>query len=225
MPLISVNGDKAARILQGTLNIRLTPIVAGFGGRGPEFKESSVLENGIIHRVSVDQPGIYKLDYNYIKDKLKIDPSAIDPTRIGIYSNGGGRVPQWNAAPRIDDLEQSATLGNGLDDGQFNQGDYLLWFAQGPHSWAFDPAERIYNMELNNYDEVNHYYIIINGQERKAIESRPNGTGGDYLAEQSMDYQRMEDEKVNLLGAVQTTWFRPGMVWRRNGGRQGIELY
>jgi hypothetical protein len=44
MPLISVNGDKAARILQGTLNIRLTPIVAGFGGRGPEFKESSVLE-------------------------------------------------------------------------------------------------------------------------------------------------------------------------------------
>jgi hypothetical protein len=201
MPLISVNGDKAARIVQGTLNIQIAPREAGIGGRsGPEFKESSELANGIIHRVSVDQPGIYKLDYTYVKDKLKIDPSTIDPTRIGVFSNGGGRVPQWNAAPRIDDLEQSATLGYGLDDGQFNQGDYLLWYAQGPHSWAFDPAERIYNMELNNYDEVNHYYIILNGQARKAIESRPNGTGGNYMAEKSMDFQRMEDEKVNLLG-------------------------
>ena len=162
MPLVLVDGDKAARIIRGSLNILLEPSEGGGSQRsGPEFKESSSFANGIIHRVSIDQPGIYKLDYNFIKDKLKIDPSSINPTRLGIFSNGGGRVPQWNAAPRIDDLEQSASLGFGLEDGQFNQGDYLMWYALGPHSWAFDPSERTYNMELNNYDKVNHYYYII----------------------------------------------------------------
>ncbi len=85
--------------------------------------------------------------------------------------------PNGIQLPRIDDLEQSASYGFGLDDGQFNPGDYLLWYAEGTHHWAYDPSERVYNMEFNNYDEVNHYYFIINGPARQSIQSRPNGTG------------------------------------------------
>lgn len=178
---------------------------------GPEFKTTSVLASGRIFRVSVDQPGIYKLDYNFIKDKLKIDPSGISPSRIGVFGNGSGRVPQWNAAPRIDDLEQSATQGFGLEDGQFNPGDYLLWYAEGPQKWEYDSVDRVYNMELNTYDLVNHYYIIINGPERLDVQSRSNGQTSDYVSSASLAYQRLEDEKVNLLGR-----FRPpgsGQEW------------
>ena len=201
MPFVSKGDQKADRITNGILTIHIDPIYTGGVVRsGPGFKENSVLKEGIIHKLSVDQSGIYKLDYNFIKDKLKIDPSSISPSNIGIFGNGDGRIPQWNSAPRIDDLEQSASFGFGLDDGQFNPGDYLLWYAEGTHHWTYDPVERVYNMEFNNYDEFNHYYVIINGPTREAILSRPNGTGSQYVSASSIDFQRLEEDKVNLLG-------------------------
>ena len=167
---------------------------------GPEFKTSSVLSSGKIHRVGVDQPGVYKIDFNFIKDKMKIDPSSLQPNAIGVFGNGSGRVPQWNGEVRIDDLEQYATYGFGLEDGQFNQGDYLLWYADGPDRWTYDPVDRIYNMDLNIYDRTNHFYIIVNGPTRTPIATQPNEGDGDYNSVNSLTYQRMEDEKVNLLG-------------------------
>ncbi len=201
MPFISVGAQSASRIISGSLAVRVTSSDAGSTTRsGPPFKENSLLAQGIIHKVSVNKPGVYKLDYNFIKDKLKIDPSTFSPDRIGIFGNGGGRVPEWNSAPRIDDLEQCATLGSGFEDGQFNPGDYLLWYAQGPDQWTYDPESRIYNMELNNYDVLNHYYIIIQGPTRNAIANRADEGNGDFVSASSLAYQRLEEEKVNLLG-------------------------
>jgi Peptidase family C25 len=212
MPLISSSNQKAKRINSGVIHIEVKPEPNINAARtGPEFKETSVLSSGVIHKVAVSKSGIYKIDYAYIRDQLKIDPSTFTTDRIAIFGNGDGRVPQWNSAPRIDDLEQSSSLGVGFDDGQFNQGDYLLWYAEGPDAWSYDPVDRIYNMEKNNYNEVNHYYIIINGPQRQNIESRSNGTGGEYASESSLRYQRLEEEKVNLLGR-----FRPpgsGQEW------------
>lgn len=200
-PIAEVASGEFVKIIQGELQIHITPEMPAFQWRsGPEFKDNSVLSTGTIHRISVAQSGVYRLDYNFIKDKMKIDPSTISPDRIAIFGNGEGRVPKWNSAPRIDDLEQSATMSVGLVDGVFNQGDYLLWYAQGPHRWTFSPQERIYNMELNNYDVVNHYYVIVNGPTREKIASQVNESAGDYVSSTSIEYQRLEDEITNLLG-------------------------
>lgn len=174
-------------------------------------KETSVLSNGIIHRIAVQSNGVYKLDYNFIRDQLKIDPASLAPNQITIYGNGSGRIPQWSRAPRIDDLEQTATIGIGLADGQFNSGDYLLWYAEGPERWTFDTTAQVYRMEKNIYDDRNHYYVIINGPSRINMETRANGGQGDYISDASLTYQRLEEEKVNLLGR-----FRPpgsGQEW------------
>lgn len=201
MPLIKAGEHSATRIIDGVLKIGISPLTASGNGRsGPEFKENSLLANGIVHKLSVSKAGIYKLDYNFIKDKLKIDPASFSPDRIGIFGNGGGRVPQWNSAPRIDDLEQCSTFGFGLEDGQFNPGDYLLWYAQGADQWTYDPAGRLYNMELNNYDAVNHYYVIIQGPSRIIVPSRASEGTGDFVSPSSVAFQRLEEEKVNLLG-------------------------
>ncbi|HZV71893.1 MAG TPA: type IX secretion system sortase PorU [Saprospiraceae bacterium] len=167
---------------------------------GPGFKETSILSTGIIHRVSVSQTGVYKLDYTFIKDKLKIEPGTLNPGKIAIYGNGNGRVPQWNGADRIDDLEETATFAVGLEDGKFDQGDYLLWYAEGADRWRYDPAARIYHMDKNIYDELNHYYIIINSVTRTSMGSRADGSAGQYESNASLTFQRLEEEKVNLLG-------------------------
>ena len=122
---MSSTGEHIAKTIIGwLLAVSVTSSGACYTNRsGPSFKENSVLAEGIIHRVSVNTSGVYKLDYNFIKDKLKIDPSTFSPDRIGVFGNGDGRVPQWNSAPRVDDLEQCVTLGSGFEDGQFNPGD------------------------------------------------------------------------------------------------------
>jgi len=166
----------------------------------PDFKSTSLLAAGTIHRIAVSKSGVYKLDYNFIKDKIKIDPASISPDRIIIAGNGAGRIPQWSALPRTDDLEQISTLGVGLDDGHFNEGDYILWYAEGPERWQFDTINRVYNMDKNIYDNANHYYVIINGPQRTKMVTETNGSIADYVSTTSQFYQRLEDEKVNLLG-------------------------
>lgn len=167
---------------------------------GPEFKETSILASGIIHKIAVSKSGIYKLDYSFIKDKLKIDPGTLQPDQVALYGNGDGRIPQWNNAPRIDDLEQTSMMGVGLEDGKFEQGDYFLFYAEGPDQWIYDPATRIFHMDKNIYDEVNHYYVVINNGTRAMMNTRVNGAPGVYESNASLNYQRLEEEKVNLLG-------------------------
>ena len=88
----------------------------------PDFKESSLLAEGTIHKISVHESGVFRLDYNFIKDKLKVDPGSLSTNKIVIAGNRGGRIPQWSATPRIDDLEQSYSWAVGLEDGHFDQG-------------------------------------------------------------------------------------------------------
>ncbi len=178
---------------------------------GPPFKENSVLANGIIHRIAVNAPGVYKIDYNFLKDKLHLDLSSISPGQVAVFGNGGGRIPQWSRAPRIDDLEQVSSMGFGMEDGQINPGDYFLFYAEGPDWWVYDSTEHIYHMDKNIYDAKNHYYVIVNGAPRQPMTTRPNGSGANYVSGSSLYFQRLEEEKVNLLGR-----FRPpgsGQEW------------
>lgn len=212
LPVAEVSPGQFARLLSGELNISIRSLSQDLPGRsGPDYKDESVLRTGVIHRVAVAETGVYKIDYNFISQQLKIDPANVSPDKIAIFGNGSGRVPQWNAEPRIDDLEQSVSLGVGLDDGKFDPGDYLLWYAEGPHRWTYDAQDRVYNMQLNNYDLVNHYYIVVNGPNRDKMSQQANDTDGDYVSGTSLVYQRLEEEKVNLLGR-----FRPpgsGQSW------------
>jgi hypothetical protein len=211
VPIIN-EGSKGTRILTGTISVAIKPLaLPGRHRSGPDYKENSILAQGIIHRIAVPREGIYKIDFNFIKDKLKIDPGTLNPNQIAMFGNGDGRIPQWNGTPRIDDLEETPMMGVGLQDGKFDQGDYFLWYAQGPDQWIYDESEKIYHMTKNTYDEVNHYYIIINGPTRSNLMERANGSVSDYVSGSSISYQRLEENKVNLLGK-----FRPpgsGQEW------------
>src|SRR5688572_14742438 len=205
MPLVAAGQGKAQKIISGEITLTLKNVPSPVTPRsGPGFKETSILSSGTIHRISVEKSGVYKIDYNFIKDKINVDPATISPDKFAIYGNGAGRMPQWNGALRIDDHEESRTRAVGMEDGKIDQGDYFLWYAQGADQWTFDPQERIYHMDKNTYDESNHYYIIINGPSRNAITSRNNSGNGNYESNTSLIYQRLEDEKVNLLGRFRT---------------------
>lgn len=200
MPLVSQGTNNALRIINGELTIQITNLPPIAGRSGPNFKETSVLSTGSVHKISLEKAGVYKIDYDFIKDKIKVDPASITPDRFVIYSNGSGRMPQSSSVMRIDDLEETHIAGVGMDDGRIDQGDYFLFYGEGPDKWTYEPSERIYHMDKNIYDESNHYYVIINGPARTPISQRSNSDNGTYTSSASLSYQRLEEEKVNLLG-------------------------
>jgi len=112
--------------------------------RKSESPKNSVLSAGEWYKIPVTASGIYKIDYNYLKD-AGINPSSINPKKIKLFGNGGGMLPQLNGAERPEDLTENALAVIGESDGSFNQEDFILFYGQGPdHIKVSDEGELVY---------------------------------------------------------------------------------
>src|SRR5437763_13799645 len=67
-------------------------------------QNNSVLASGDWYKLAINADGIYKLDYTFLSKTLGLNLSSIDPRKIKLYGNGGGMLPQPNAAFRYKDL-------------------------------------------------------------------------------------------------------------------------
>ena len=159
---------------------------------------NSVLSDGEIYKMAVDETGIYKVDYAFLKD-IGVDVDNIDPRGIKIYGNGGGMLPEANSIARVADLEENAIFVSGEDDGSFDAGDYVLFYAEAANKWKYDNVEQIFNHEMNLYTSKNHYFIKFSGGNGKRIANQASETGATYSTSTYNTYQHYEKEELNLL--------------------------
>ncbi|RMG23553.1 MAG: hypothetical protein D6730_14315, partial [Bacteroidetes bacterium] len=90
-----------------------------------QYASESVLSTGNWYKIGLTETGIYKIDQAFLS-QLGINTGSIDPRNIRLYGNGGGMLPQANAAFRHDDLVENAIEVVGEADGSFDPGDYIL---------------------------------------------------------------------------------------------------
>ena len=124
------------------------------------YAANSVLATGTWYKVSVSGDNIYKIDYNFLKKTLGIDPSTINVNKLGIFGNGGGMVPDLNSVARPDDLKENPTQfvdANG--NGKFDNGDYLLFYGQMADDWKLNPSNDKFYHEKNLYSDITYYYL------------------------------------------------------------------
>ena len=59
----------------------------------------------------------------------------------------------------------------GGDDGSFDNNDYVLFYAKGPHQWYRDNSTTLSDVKLryNLYDESAYYFISFNGADGKRV--------------------------------------------------------
>lgn len=98
------------------------------------YAPRSVLADGSWYKLSVKEPGVYKIDVALL-NTMGISTANLASAQIRLFGNGGSMLPEDNALPRPDDLLQNALSVNDGGDGLFNGNDYLLFYAPGPHSW------------------------------------------------------------------------------------------
>jgi hypothetical protein len=172
------------------------------GNRNPDATYTSVLSAGDIYKISVNQTGLYKIDKAFLENKLGINLANLNPKKIKLYGNKGGRVPEANNVKRIDDLEQLHIFVSGEADGKFDNNDYILFYAEGPDLWSYNQTTDKYSFDKNIYDDFNYFFIKIDNEDGLRISKSPIVNSTPQNTYEEYDFlQRLEEDKTNLLGS------------------------
>jgi len=120
--------------------------------------------SGSWYKIAVQNDGVYKIDKQFLNN-IGVNTDQLNPKHIHIYGNGDGLIPAQNNIPITDDLAKNAIIIVGEEDGTFDQGDYILFYAKGPHRWDYDPIKNRFVNVRHIYADQSCYFININANE------------------------------------------------------------
>ncbi len=167
-----------------------------------QYASQSVLSSGNWVRVKVEKHGIYHLTWEQLSD-LGIS----NPASVRIFGNGGGVLPVMNQVSRPDDLLENAVYFEKGSDGVFNQGDYILFYGQGPDIWTYDGSRQFFNRRVHDYAYYSYYYLTDSpgASKQMQVAALPPGPA-NFTVTQYDDIRHHELEDINLLGSGQE-WY------------------
>jgi len=188
-------------------DISVSPIEATkSGNRSHSFANESVLKSGTWYKVGITKDGIYKLDFNYLKN-LGAKLEEIDPRNIKIYGTGGEQLPFLNSTSRFDDLTECAIYFEGESDGKFDVGDFALFYGKAPNRWTSDNSCIGMAHRLNDYTDTSYYFINIDGITGKRINQQASVSQNATSSVNTFDdFAFYENEAVNVVKSGRQ-WF------------------
>ena len=161
----------------------------------------SVLSTGEWYRFYIEESGVFKLTKSFLSG-LGINTNSVDPRSIKLFGNGGRMLPFSNAENYPFDVVENAIKFVGEDDGIIDNGDFILFYGEGPTTYS---AESETN--LNLYTDKTYYYINVGSGNGKRIQSMPViDQSADIEIDTFQDYQFYEVDETNL-GSIGRRWF------------------
>ncbi len=195
---IRKSGNSYERLVSFEIRLSYRPQTPPSANRGGHTY-TSALSDGDIYKFEVTETGIYKLDYNFLKNELGVDVDNIDPRNIKLLGNGGGVLPERVETERPDDLIENAVFIAGETDGNFNEGDYILFYGQGASVWQFDEENGTFNHPTNFYDTKNYYFLKISPGNGLRISDQASASGSTYTSTTFDDFIKYEQDIFNLM--------------------------
>ena len=112
-------------------------------------------------RIELLSEGIYKfgwLDFN----AAGIEPLSVDPSQIRMFYGGGRELPLSNFDSRPELFEIPVDiLGGG--DGTFDNGDFVIFYADAVDSWEYSEDLGRFQHYRNHYTNRNIYWLTLGG--------------------------------------------------------------
>ncbi|CAM2935254.1 type IX secretion system sortase PorU [Flavobacterium frigoris] len=162
---------------------------------------NSVLAIGDWYRFYIEKSGVYKISKSFLQD-LGINLNAIDPKKIKIYGNGGKMLPLSNNIYYPSDLTENAIQIIGENDGNFDNEDYILFYAEGLDTYNIE--SQTYN---NLYDTKSFYYINTSGVDGKRITELSEPKGSSTLNLNTFDDHQFHEKDLKNIANLGRQWF------------------
>lgn len=204
---VKKNGNSLQRLRSFSLRIFYYPNVLNTKALGKgSFATNSVLATGDWYRVATTQNGIFRMDYNFLKN-LGINPDDIDPRNLKLFGNGAGMLPEIAGDFRYDDLHENAIYVQGESDGKFNPGDYVLFYGQSQsENWRYHASTKTFSNQPNLYADTTYYYLTISAGTGKRVVTAPAMTSPDTISSTCDALYHYEKDLVNFIKSGKN-WF------------------
>lgn len=202
---IRKNGNSYEKLVSASISIK------GRAEKGAAASKSyaanSIFQSGNWYQIATDKSGIHKVTYADLSN-LGIPMNGLPSAQIAIFGNGGGMLPEANSAFRYDDVQELPLEMHDGGDGIFNDGDYFLFYANGPVSWNYDEYSQKFNHNFNIYSNLAYYFINVDagiGAKRR-IEAEdysaltPTSTAHTYI------YYGIYEVDARNIGEGGRTW-------------------
>lgn len=179
------------------------------------------LSSGAFYKIKVDKSGVFKITAQFLRDN-GMNPSNINPKNFRIYGNGGIMLPEFNQDVKYSALQENAIQVVGEDDNVWNDGDYALFYAQGPNGYNLynkangngvkrtetrsDDSENLKNI----YEDFSYYYINFDKGAGKRVMPIDVNLPASQLITRFDNYQVINNDQRNLL--------KVGRIWVEDQG-------
>lgn len=184
---------------------------------------TSALRSGNWYKIRVNKSGIFRMDKAFF-DANNI-PTNFDPRTLKIYGNGGKQLNENPGDFRYGALQENAIQFNGQDDGSFDNGDFVLFYAQGPHDWFRLPNSTLSTLrhKFNQYSDYAYYFITFGGSPGKRvqdvnIEGNPVQTFSQYDEYQFYEKDSLSVNQVGKQWVGESFTVEPSQTFALQGG-------
>lgn len=165
------------------------------------YANESKLSSGTWFKLGITETGIHSLNYDDI-NSMGINPNDIVVENIGIFGNYDGLLPEANSKFRKDDLEENSIKSVGLEDGKFDEGDFILFYAQAALTWTYNPFTGRFVHNNNYYADTTYYFFTPDRGSQKNM-SVLDGTSevGTYVVTSFTDKAVHEVDLENMISS------------------------
>lgn len=169
--------------------------------RGTQINSVLSDANSKWFRFRIDRDGFYKLSYSQLI-RLGLDPKTMGFNSFHVYGNATGKLPELNSAFNDVDLIQNSVMYQGIDDGIFDEGDAILFYAKGPHKIDYQ-SDSLLIRDLNIYSDFSSYFLRVSSKiAPKLIDVKDNNSlSTDYVCENFQHHAIHELEDTSLVYA------------------------
>lgn len=176
----------------------------GGNAHKPTLVNTSILNSGTWYKIKVPARGIYKIDYAFLQS-LGISPGSINPANIRIYGNGGTVLPEKADSTQPDDLVENAISVHSAGS-SFAQGDYVLFYANGPRLWEKDSVRQRFVHSNNYYEDYSYYFLNYDLGPGKRIQTEAATGTANVTSTTFNDYYADDVDSFNIGGIGKVWW-------------------
>lgn len=181
-------------------------LLASLSAHAQWTTQQSVLHEGSWYKIGVVEDGVYGIDAAMLQS-LGVDLSRVDPSRIRMFGNVAGALPERNADSRYDDLTELAIQVTGADDGSFDGTDRIRFYGQGPVTMSLG-ITNTYTYERNPYSDTTYYFLCLQNEgEGLRIQEQPSAAvDGEAVITDFPDFWYHESEELSPYASGRT-WY------------------